>query len=157
MRRSSNYTIGDEGRDFGKLFVLTEMSASQGEDWALRALLALVQANVEVPDNFAELGMAGLAEVGIKKLGALPVAIARPLLEELMGCIQIIPDPRKPMVIRPLIEDDIEEVTTRIKLKWEVLKLHVDFSKAAALSDSLIGLFPKASGKRPVSQTRRKR
>ena len=50
MARSiSNYTVQDEGRDNGKVFVLTEMPASRAESWAMRALLALMANGVEVP------------------------------------------------------------------------------------------------------------
>jgi hypothetical protein len=45
---------------------------------------------------------------------------------EMMGCITIIPDPQKPQVYRHLVEDDTEEVSTLLKLKQEVLKLHID-------------------------------
>lgn len=136
MRRTSMYRVEDKGRDQGKLFLITEMSARQAENWAMRALLALMNGQVEVPEDVASLGMAKLAEIGLKKLGSLSFEVAEPLLAELMTCIQIIPDPSKTHVVRPLIESDVEEIATRIKLKWEVLNLHVDFSQAVALSKS---------------------
>lgn len=132
MRKTANYTVTDEGRDNGKLYLITEKPARQAEEWAIRAILGLMAANVDIPENAMDLGMAGLAEIGLKKLALLSPAILLPLLDELMECVQIIPDPRKPHVVRPLIESDIEEISTRVKLKWEVLKLHVDFSQAAA-------------------------
>lgn len=148
MRRTQTYKVTDEGRDKGKLFLITELPSSRGEDWAMRVLLALMNASVDVPDNVFELGMAGLAEVGLKKLSALPFDIAKPLLEELMSCVQIIPDPSKTHVVRDLIESDIEEIKTRLKLKWEVLNLHVDFSQAAELFKSV----SKAPAARNVSK-----
>lgn len=51
-------------------------------------------------------------------------------------CITIIPDPSKPNVTRALIEDDIEEVATRLKLRIEIFKLHVDFFTAVSPSIS---------------------
>jgi hypothetical protein len=135
-RKTVMYTVDETGgRDRGKTFLLTEMPAAKAEDWAMKVLLAMLNANVDVPDNVMELGMAGLAEVGLKKLGALPFAVAKPLLDELMECVQVVPNPQKPQVIRPLLAaEDIEEVATRLKLKWEVLSLHVDFSPAGDLS-----------------------
>lgn len=133
-RKTSTYTVLDEGRDKGKSFLLTEMSAAKAEDWALRALLALSAAKAELPDDAPTLGMAGLAEIGVKKLLALPFDSLKPLMDELMECVKVIPDPHRPQVQRPLIENDIEEVVTRFKLKWEVLQLHIDFSPAGGLS-----------------------
>jgi hypothetical protein len=141
-RATLNYTVNDEGRDRGKLFVLTEMPASQAESWAMRALLALMSAGVEVPDGFEHMGMAAMAEVGIKALAGLKWEDAEPLLAEMWGCIKIIPDPSKPHVVRNLVEEDVEEISTRIKLRAEVWRLHVGFLKAAAPS-----LFDKAAAK----------
>jgi hypothetical protein len=38
-------TLGE--RDNGKVFILTEMSAYAGQDWALRALLALSRSGAQ--------------------------------------------------------------------------------------------------------------
>jgi hypothetical protein len=133
-RKTAMWPVTDEGRDNGKLFLITEMSAARAESWAMRVLLALMVGNTNVPEGFEELGMAGLAELGLKALSGLKWEVAEPLLGEMMDCIQIIPDPRKTHVVRLLIESDIEEVTTRFKLKAEVLKLHTDFFTSAAPS-----------------------
>lgn len=44
----------------------------------------------------------------------------------------LLPDPANQSVKRNLIDDDTEEVMTRLKLRGEVFKLHVDFLTAAA-------------------------
>lgn len=154
-RKTANYTVTDEGRDKGKLFLISEMPASQGEQWAIKAILGLMAGNVDVPENALDLGMSGLAELGLKKLAQLPPHVLMPLMEELMACIQIIPDPRKTHVVRALIESDIEEIATRVKLKWEVLKLHVDFSQAAAPLISRVKEMTAAQNK-PVTKTSRR-
>jgi hypothetical protein len=138
-RKTSTYTVDFEGRDKGKTFLITEMSVTKAEDWAIRAMLALGAANVEIPDGALQLGMAALAEVGLKKLFAIDAASMRPLLAELMECIEFIPNPQKPQVklAYPMFESQVEEVKTLFILKWEVLKLHLDFSRAAGLSESL--------------------
>ena len=135
-RHTATYTVEDEGRDRGKNFLITEMPASRGEAWAYRALLALIAGGVELPDGFERMGMAGMAELGIKALAGLRWEVAEPLLAEMWDCIEIIPDPAKPRIFRALIEDDVEEVMTRGKLRAEVWKLHTGFLKAAALSIS---------------------
>ena len=134
MRSTTNFTVTDEGRDKGKTFLLTELSASKAEAWAMRAILALMAGGVELPEGFERLGMAGMAEVGIKALAGLRWEVAEPLLAEMWECVRIMPDPARPNVIRNLIEEDIEEITTRIKLRAEVWKLHTGFLKAAAPS-----------------------
>ena len=133
-RKVAQYRVEDAGRDQGKVFVITEMSAAQAESWAMRVLFALMASNTEIPDNFAELGMAGLAELGMKSLSGLKWEVARPLLEEMLQCVQFIPDPSKTHVVRALVESDIEEVMTRLKLRAEVFKLHTDFLQAVAPS-----------------------
>jgi hypothetical protein len=131
-RKSITYTVADEGRDQGKVFVLTEMPASRAERWALRAFQALAKAGVELPDNIAQMGMAGIALVGIKALSHTPWEEAEPLLAEMFECVQRQPNPKNPAVVRALVEDDVEEVATRLKLRAEVLKLHTDFLPPAA-------------------------
>lgn len=133
-RKTANVTIEDAGRDQGKVFILTELPASKAEAWAYRALLALIAGGVEVPDGFQNMGMAGMAEIGIRALSSLKWEVAEPLLAEMWECVRIIPDPSKPQIVRNLIEEDVEEITTRLKLRAEVWALHADFLKAVAPS-----------------------
>lgn len=129
MRKEKIVVIQDEGRDKGKAFLLTEMAASKAEKWAMRALLAVARSGVEIPVELVNGGMQALAIIGIRALTSLSFADAEPLLDEAMECVQFIPDHRnQPGVYRKLIEDDIEEVTTRIQLKREVIDLHLGFS-----------------------------
>lgn len=135
-RKTLIYTVQDEGRDIGKCFSLTEMPASQAERWAIRAFLAMAKGGIEIPDGLEQSGMAGIAKVGLGLLLKIPPEDALPLLDEMMGCVQFVPNPSNRNVVRALIEDDIEEVITRFKLRKEVFGLHVDFSKAGATSTS---------------------
>ncbi len=138
-RKTLTYVVESSGRDKGKTFLLTEMPATKAEDWAIRAILALGAANIEVPDGALQLGMAALAEIGLKKLFAIDALTLKPLLSELMECVEFVPNPQKPQVklTYPTFESQIEEVQTLLALKWEVLNLHLDFSLAADLSESL--------------------
>ena len=115
------------------------MPATKAEDWAIRAMLALANANVDIPEGAFQLGMAALAEIGLKKLFAVDAVQMKPLLTELMECVEFVPNPQKPQVkvTYPLFESQVEEVKTLLTLKWEVLKLHLDFSLADGLSESL--------------------
>lgn len=123
-RKTAVVTIESRGRDKGKVFVLTELPTYESEEWAGRALFALMGAGVEIPDNIAEAGLAGVAAMGIKALTKLSYDAAKPLLDKMLECIQIQPSPS---VTRALIDGDIEEVSTMIKLRKEILNLHLSF------------------------------
>ncbi len=125
--KTARIKIDADGRDNGKTFVLTEMDADNAERWALRLAFALMNSGVDLPDNIIGMGMAGIAAVGIKALGKLPYEAAEPLLVEMFQCVSIAPDTRNPNIVRTLITGDIEEVTTRLMLRREILKLHIDF------------------------------
>lgn len=121
-------------RDAGKTFLITEMSAGQAETWAIRALSAVAQSGLDIPPDVMRMGMGALVAVGFKGLITMSFVEAAPLLDEMMGCVQIVPDPKNPHVVRPVDDEDIEEVTTRLVLRSEVWELHTGFSPAAFLS-----------------------
>ena len=133
MARKQASFVAQTGRDQGKEFLITEMSATQAENWAFRVILAIGNAGIEIPDNLAAQGMAGLMAVGYMNLLKIPFEAAKPLLDEMMGCVQIVPSPN---VKRPLIEDDIEEVKTRLALRKAIWDLHMDFFLDADKSTS---------------------
>jgi hypothetical protein len=145
MRRTQLVTIsGDpESRDNGKTFLITEMPAQQGEDWAIRALLGLMNTGVDLPEGVLEQGMGGLATVGLSALGKLPWHVVKPLFDEMFTTIQI-QMPNVPP--RDLLEGDgadIEEIKTRVILRGAWFKLHVGFSKAAL--DKITAMRSKAA------------
>lgn len=138
-RKVITYTATD-GRDSGKVFQITEMPSSKAEKWAIRALMALGRGGFDLPEDVNELGWKALAAIGF---GALlrggSFYDLDPLLDEMMECIKIIPSPSNPEVVRNLVEDDAEEITTRFKLRKEVFNLHADFLRAVAPSISESG------------------
>lgn len=133
-RKTETVIIEREGRDIGKAFLIREMPASQAERWATRAFLALAKGGIEIPDDVINSGMAGIAAIGIKALANVPYGDAQYLLDEMFQCVSIIPDLSKPQVVRPLIEDDIEEVATRLQLRQATFELHTGFFAFAARS-----------------------
>lgn len=143
-RKTLTVVIDAAGRDQGKTFFIRELPASQAEMWAARAFLALARSGVEVPEGVTESGLAGIATFGFRALAGVRFEDAVDLMAEMFSCVQIIPDPTKPNVIRALIEDDIEEVATRLRLRKEVFGLHVDFSLAGALQISASASAPAA-------------
>jgi hypothetical protein len=122
-RRTKVYTVKDDkSRDNGKSFVITEMSAEDAEWWAFRVLQALLGSDAEVDFNAP---LSEMARQGLGALGKLSPETAKPLLDQMMGCIRIkLPSGSES---RDLLPNDIEEVKTRVVLRKEVLALHMDF------------------------------
>ncbi len=122
MRRTETVEI-TEGRDAGKKYQITEMSAEAAEWWAFRALQAVAGADAELN---LQAPLADMAAQGIKALAKVHPEQAKPLLDEMMGCVQIlVPATQKP---RPLLDGDIEDVKTRFMLRKAVVELHLGFS-----------------------------
>ena len=124
MARKETTFVAETGRDLGKQFLITEMSASQAENWAFQVILAVGNAGIEIPEGLASQGMSGLMAIGYMNLIKIPFNAAKPLLDEMMNCVQIIPSAN---IKRKLVEEDIEEVTTRLQLRKSVWNLHMDF------------------------------
>ena len=130
-------------RDNGKSFLLIEMAARPAEKWAARAFLALSHAHADIPPGI--MASYGKAKGDMRQVAEMAGLIGHmhfpeldPLMDELMGCISWLVDPGPPPVIRSINDsgtgnDDIEEVTTRQRLRSEVVDLHVGFLLPAAI------------------------
>lgn len=127
-RRILTVQIEDAGRDKGKVFIITEMPATQAEKWAIRAFLAMGRSGIELPEGIEHTGFAGIAKLGLSLVCKVPFDDAESLMDEMFSCVQVQPNPANPAIVRPLVEDDIEEIQTRLKLRAEVFKLHANFS-----------------------------
>lgn len=130
-RREEFVTIPHEGRDKGKVFKLTEMFADQGERWAMRAFLAMARNGIEIPEEIATMGLAGVAALGIKAFGSMSGDDAEMLMAEMFRCVQAVPDATNTNITTPLFPESIEEILTRLYLRKRIFGLHVDFSKLA--------------------------
>jgi hypothetical protein len=120
-----------ENRDKGRQYVLTEMSATDQELWAARVFFAMAKGGIEIPDDIKKSGMSGLSRFATELVGKLNFDDAQILLGELFTCVQFIPDNANPSFFRPLVESDIEELSTRLVLRKALLELHFSFIKAA--------------------------
>lgn len=122
-------------RDNGKTFVLTEMDAYTGQDWALRLLLALAASGVQLPDGAMQTGWAGLASLAVTALLQAPYGALRPLLDEMLGQAQYAHKPNDPkfptQAITPGPNCPVEEIKTFFTLQMALVKLHTGFSPAA--------------------------
>jgi hypothetical protein len=131
-RKSVKYTAPGDDRDFGKSFLLTEMPASRAERWARTAFYALVQGGINLPEGLMASGMAGIAKIGFTLLLSCDPRNTNELFDELITCVNFLPNEHDASISRSLVESDIEEINTRFKLMSEVYNLHVNFSEAAS-------------------------
>jgi hypothetical protein len=137
-RKVAFVKITAEGRDKGKEFKITEMPAMQAEKWAIRAFLALARGGIEIPEDIADQGLAGIAVVGFKMFGSMRWEDAEPLLDEMFACIEAVPEPGNHDKVTSLFESSIDEPATNLFLRKQVFGLHVDFSKLVAASKSAL-------------------
>lgn len=137
----------ETNRDYGKVYIVGEMSATDAELWAADALQGLLASGIELPDGIEHEGMATIASLGFQALSRIRNDLLRSLMERMMDCVGFIPDPKRPEMYRAsrtlggqlapmggMIEDDIEEVKTRLELRMAVWEIHTNFSFAAVRS-----------------------
>lgn len=134
MRKENTITI-ESGRDAGKSFHIVEMSASQVEKWAARALLVLMGGNGQMDAAVKGLSKtssaSALVSVGLGALSNVSWDKVEPLYDELLPQVAIMPDADKPnakITLRPAnVDNHVEDVATLVRLRGEVLKLSLDF------------------------------
>lgn len=135
-RRNEYFTVDKECRDFGKTFCITEMTAFNAESFAIRAGLAILKNNPALPTDLTEkianktISFEDIAVLGLGLFSGVAYHDLKPLLDDLMDCVQIIVD-KKSMIMRELEDEDIEELSTIIELRKRALGLHINFSTAA--------------------------
>ncbi len=130
-------TDDPNNRDRGKTFVITEMPVFQAEKFAARAWLAISNANVSLTEEesanvVTNAGWAGLAFLSLRALGNAKFTDIEPLLDEMMTYIKIIRDMKNPDMSYPVLESDVEELTTMITLRKEFIDLHTGFFSRGA-------------------------
>lgn len=128
MSRNSITITIKEGRDTGKSFRITEWPCVKVEHWIMRAVFGLGKAGVELPPEILQLGAGPIAYAIASQAVKLPSRLGIRLADELMECVQRVEE----KLDRTLVDSDIEDVTTRLTLKAEVLKLTFGFFAPAA-------------------------
>lgn len=90
-RHEIPFIVEEEGRDKGKEFVITEMSAWDADSLAQDIYRAMGEADMTgiSPDVIA-MGCAGLATLGLSVLSASPPEVALPLRDRLMSTVEIV-------------------------------------------------------------------
>lgn len=118
------------GRDADKVFIITEMSAWDAEEWGERAYGAMVRAGLKPLQPGMLSGMAAISVYGVSALLAAPWPEVKPLLGEMIEKCVTKKEEAFPLG-RPITPDDVEEVQTILRFREEAVKLHTDFSVAA--------------------------
>jgi hypothetical protein len=124
-----------ENRDAGKSFLLTEVSAVLAEEWGLRAMMALGTSGIIVPQEIADAGLIGFALIGYQAfMGAREDAVLPLWREMLPACVQSKPPAGEnsagATILIPWNEMLVEEVSTLMLLRQQILELHVGFTSA---------------------------
>ena len=132
-RKTKELTITAEGRDQGKVFILTEPSSFDSERLAGRFWLMMARAGAKVPPELRKAGMAGVATMlqgdFADMLPYLSWDELEPLLNELMECARYRHAAGHPL--QKIVEGEscpVEEIATRFQLKMEVFELITGFS-----------------------------
>ena len=136
-RKTLDITITDEkSRDFKKEFRITELDAERAEDWAIRAFMGLSVGGVVLPTSIPKT-LPGLAMLGVQTLGRIPYEMARPLLNEMMSCVQVITSSG---AVRKAAAGEIEEFSTLLELRKQVIEVHTGFFEHVANSNLMSSL-----------------
>jgi hypothetical protein len=124
-------------RDNGKTFVITEMDAYSGQEFALRALLVLSRSGAQLPPGALGSGWDALASFAFSALLGSSHAEIKPLLDELLGLVQYQHKPGSKLAPQAVLPDasgnsPIEEIATYLTLYKAAWVLHTGFSMAAS-------------------------
>ncbi|QDH14123.1 hypothetical protein E3E12_07925 [Formicincola oecophyllae] len=145
-----------EGSDAGKLFVIRPFRAFAGDRWARKVIRALADAGTKLPESALNLGMAGLAGLGMGLFGKMEEQAVEEAFEGLLSCCLIKRDPSNPALPpAPLLEADITDPATLSVLRTEAFKVNVGFMKAAAgqISPLVAALLPATPSKKETSKS----
>lgn len=132
-RKQVTFIVEDEGRDKGKEFLITEMSAWDAEELAEEIYRAMGQGEFNsLPSDVVAMGVAGLATVGMSVLSAAPAHVSRPIADKLLSTVDIIISHGGKENQRKVKPIDFEEVATIRTLKDKVFELNFGFLALAA-------------------------
>lgn len=128
-RKEIPFIVTDEGRDKGKEFIITEMSAWDADELAQDIFRAMGDSNYTgIPADVIAMGCAGLATVGLSVLSASSPDVSRTLRDRLMSTVQIVithEGKRQERKVNGTL--DFEEVQTIRQVMDQVFKVNFDF------------------------------
>ncbi|EBD9024069.1 hypothetical protein DAC68_15780 [Salmonella enterica] len=128
-RKEIPFIVEEEGRDKGKEFLITEMSAWDADTLAQDIFRAMGDSNYSsIPADVIAMGCAGLATVGLSVISASSPEVARQLRDRLMSTVDIIitnDGQRQQRKVNGSL--DFEEVSTIRTLLDKVFQVNFDF------------------------------
>lgn len=132
-RKQITYTVEDEGRDKGKEFIITEMSAWDAEELSeeIYRAMGLGEFN-SLPADVVAMGVAGLATAGVSVLAAAPASVSRPISDRILSTVEIVITNEGKDITRSIKPIDFEEISTIRTLKDKVFELNFGFLSLAA-------------------------
>lgn len=128
-RKEIPFIVETEGRDKGKEFLITEMSAWDADSLAQDIFRAMGDSNYSsIPADVIAMGCAGLATVGLSVISASSPEVARQLRDRLMSTVDIVitnDGKRQQRKVNGSL--DFEEVSTIRSLLDKVFEINFDF------------------------------
>lgn len=128
-RKEIPFIVETEGRDKGKEFLITEMSAWDADSLAQDIFRAMGDSNYSsIPPDVIAMGCAGLATVGLSVISASSPEVARQLRDRLMSTVDIVitnDGKRQQRKVNGSL--DFEEVSTIRSLLDKVFQVNFDF------------------------------
>ncbi|MBC2610778.1 MULTISPECIES: hypothetical protein [Citrobacter] len=128
-RKEIPFIVETEGRDKGKEFLITEMSAWDADTLAQDIFRAMGDSNYSsIPADVIAMGCAGLATVGLSVISASSPEVARQLRDRLMSTVDIIitnDGQRQQRKVNGSM--DFEEVSTIRSLLDKVFEINFNF------------------------------
>lgn len=128
-RKEIPFIVEEEGRDKGKEFLITEMSAWDADSLAQDIFRAMGDSNYSsIPADIIAMGCAGLATVGLSVISASSPEVARQLRDRLMSTVDIVITSEGQRQQRKVNGSlDFEEVSTIRSLLDKVFQVNFDF------------------------------
>lgn len=132
MARNTKEVFIDSGRDKGNTYVITEKSALEAEKFFVKLLLSVGKnTNLsEVLVNQGSLTALSNKEAILELLLSLDFDVAQELMDEMLTCVKFKYFLKGMPETRPLIKEDIQDLSTLMKIREEVINLHINFIEA---------------------------
>lgn len=128
-RKEIPFIVEEEGRDKGKEFIITEMSAWDADTLSQDIFRAMGDSNYTgIPPDVIAMGCAGLATVGLSVLSASSPDVAHKLRDTLMSTVDIVlthEGQRNQRKVNGAL--DFEEVSTIRAVMDKVFQVNFDF------------------------------
>lgn len=132
-RKEIPFIVEEEGRDKGKEFIITELSAWDADELAQDLYRAMGDSGFTgIPPDVISMGCAGLATIGLSVLSAASPEVSRSIRDRLISTVEIAVYNDGQRIIRKVDgPSDFEEVSTIRKLMDKVFEVNFGFLSIA--------------------------